>query len=150
MLHIVKMDRNPLGSEATMDYLNQFLEGGNLDPALRQVLVQGGTGLEHFYFLLKDEEIIGYCGMLLHADMDGLGGPCITSLFIKEEFRGRHYCQLLINHVTHQAQVLGYDSAYIHVGDQDFCPSQSWKKVKDYAIQSRHGKVYRRELGQAI
>ncbi|MCL1951108.1 MAG: GNAT family N-acetyltransferase [Turicibacter sp.] len=135
MLQVVNMNRNPLGKEASETYLNEILKKQerkqhSFAHSLKKALSSGEKALENFYFLLKEDEMIGCCGMVIdESAMDEQEKPWITSLYVKEEHRGNNYGQLLLNHVVHKAKLLGYESAYLEPGDTGFAPCKNWVKV---------------------
>jgi len=144
MLQVVNMHRNPLGRTAGKKYLEQILQEENFGYNVKKALSKGEEALDNFYFLLKGNEMIGCCGMVVNEDMDEKSQkPWITSLHVNEEHRGNNYSEMLLNHVIHKAKLLGYESAYLAAGDMDYAPRPNWVKVKANTVS---GSVYYRNL----
>ena len=77
----------------------------------------GDEEMGNFYVLLQDNEVIGCCGLVTHDMVTSRNFyPWVTSLYIDEAYRGRNYGQLLLNHVGHQAQLMGYQKLYLTTG----------------------------------
>ena len=71
--------------------------------------------------------------------------PWITSLYIDENYRGRNYGQLLMNHVIHRAQLLGYQTIYLAAGKTDYYRRQGWYELEQY-LHQKANKVYYKNL----
>ena len=137
MLQLVNINRNPLGRKASKEYLEQILQKSGHHS-------NRGENLDNFYFLLKGNEMIGCCGMVVNRDIhDDSEKPWITSLHVKEKHRGNNYGEMLLNHVVHKAKLLGYESAYLAAGDADYQPCNNWVKVNSSTFR---GPVYYKNL----
>lgn len=152
MLQVVKMNRNPLGRSASEEYLNQVLnrqsrKHQNFGDHLKKALAKGEKALDNVYFLLKGNEMIGCCGMVLNEGVheEESQKPWITSLYVQEEHRGNNYSEMLLNHVIHNAKLEGYESAYFAAGGTDFEPRkcQNWVKLPHQNLADR---VYYKNL----
>ena len=66
---------------------------------------------------------------------------------IDENYRGRNYGQLLMNHVIHRAQLLGYQTIYLAAGKTDYYRRQGWYELEQY-LHQKANKVYYKKYGE--
>ena len=117
MLQIVSVKQSPVGTQEALDYIHRVWNGNNQASNFFDMITKVSLGDEemgNFYVLLQDNEVIGCCGLVTHDVVTSRNFyPWVTSLYIDEAYRGRNYGQLLLNHVGHQAQLMGYQKLYL-------------------------------------
>lgn len=149
MLQIVSVKQSPVGKNETLDYIKRVWDGNTQASLFFDMITKepmGDDELGNFYVLIQDQEIIGCCGLVKHDVVTSRNYyPWVTSLYINEEYRGRNYGQLLLNHVGHIAQLMGYKKLYLTTGKTDYYRRNGWKELDQY-ISRKKTQVYYKEL----
>ena len=92
------------------------------------------------------KKIIGCCGLIKNDVLKKADRyPWITSLYIDEVYRGRNYGQLLMNHVIHRAQLLGYPKVYLTTGKTDYYRRHGWRELES-DLNEKTNKIYYKKL----
>lgn len=149
MLQVVNIKQSPVGTDQAIRYIqtvwkNQKQQSQFYDEICDLSLA--GESLNDFYVLLNEEDIIGCCGLIKNDVLTQSNRyPWITSLYIDENYRGRNYGQLLINHVIHRAQLLGYPEVYLTTGKTDYYRRHGWRELEQY-LNQKANKIYYKTL----
>ena len=146
MLQVVNIKQSPMGTDQAIKYIqkvrnNQTKISSFYDEFSDLSLVD--DSLNDFYLLVNDEKIIG--AMPVYVLTQANRYPWITSLYIDENYRGRNYGQLLMNHVIHRAQLLGYQTIYLTARKTDYYRRQGWCELEQY-LHQKANKVYYKNL----
>ena len=149
MLQIVSVKQSPVGTQEALDYIHRVWNGNNQASNFFDMITKVSLGDEemgNFYVLLQDNEVIGCCGLVTHDVVTSRNFyPWVTSLYIDEAYRGRNYGQLLLNHVGHQAQLMGYQKLYLTTGKTDYYRRNGWQEL-DQDISRKKTHVYYKVL----
>lgn len=149
MLQVVNIKQSPVGTEKAIQYIQKVWNDQNqvsqfYDEPCHLALT--GDSLNDFYILINDEAIMGCCGLIKNDVLTRSNYyPWITSLYIDEKYRGRNYGQLLMNHVIHRAQLLGYSNVYVTTGQNEYYRRQGWLEL-DHFLNKKTNKVYYKKL----
>ena len=149
MLQIVSVKQSPVGTQEALDYIHRVWNGNNQASNFFDMITKVSLGDEemgNFYVLLQDNEVIGCCGLVTHDVVTSRNFyPWVTSLYIDEAYRGRNYGQLLLNHVGHQAQLMGYQKLYLTTGKTDYYRRNGWQELYQ-SISRKKTHVYYKVL----
>ena len=141
MLQIVSVKQSPVGTQEALDYIHRVWNGNNQASNFFDMITKVSLGDEemgNFYVLLQDNEVIGCCGLVTHDVVTSRNFyPWVTSLYIDEAYRGRNYGQLLLNHVGHQAQLMGYQKLYLTTGKTDYYRRNGWQELDQYISRKK-------------
>ena len=136
MLQIVSTKQDKLIKGLAKDYL-------------KFAFVKDEETLDDFYFLMNENEIIGCCKINFNEkSMENDIYPLITSLHIKEECRKRNYAQLLINHAIQKAELLGYTSAYLKIGNLESYEIQNWTPLELNLAQKMEENIFYKTIDE--
>ena len=147
MLQIVSVKQSPVGTQEALDYIHRVWNGNiqasNFFDMITKVSL-GDEEMGNFYVLLQDNEVIGCCGLVTHDVVTSRNFyPWVTSLYIDEAYRGRNYGQLLLNHVGHQAQLMGYQKLYLTTGKTDYYRRNGWQELDQYISRKKTHVYYK-------
>lgn len=149
MLQVVNIKQSPVGTEKAIQYIQKVWNDQNQVSQFYDELCHlalTGDSLNDFYILINDEAIMGCCGLIKNDVLTRSNYyPWITSLYIDEKYRGRNYGQLLMNHVIHRAQLLGYSNVYVTTGQNEYYRRQGWLEL-DHFLNKKTNKVYYKKL----
>ena len=152
MLQIVNVKQCPLGKEKAIDYIHQVWRNNDSMSHFYDVITKLSLEEEelvNFYVLVQDQTIIGCCGLLTHDVVTSRGlYPWVTSLFVEETYRGKNYGQLLMNHVGHIAQLMGYQRLYLTTGKTDYYRRFGWEELETDSSQIGTNVYYKVLLNQ--
>ena len=145
MLQVVNIKQSPIGIHQAIKYIQKVIDNQTQMSQFSDLSLAGDS-LNDFYLLVNDENIIGCCGLVKNDVLTQANRyPWITSLYIDENYRGRNYGQLLMNHVIHRAQLLGYQTIYLAAGKADYYRRQGWYELEQY-LHQKANKVYYKNL----
>jgi len=145
MLQVVNIKQSPMGTHQAIKYIEKITDNQTQMSQFSDLSLVGDS-LTDFYLLVNDEKIIGCCGLVkndLLAQENRY--PWITSLYIDKNYRGRNYGQLLMNHIIHRAQLLGYPTIYLEAKKTDYYRRQGWCELDQY-LHQKSNKVYYKNL----
>jgi len=145
MLQVVNIKQSPIGTDQAIKYIEKITDNQTQMSQFSDLSLVGDS-LTDFYLLVNDEKIIGCCGLVkndLLAQENRY--PWITSLYIDKNYRGRNYGQLLMNHIIHRAQLLGYPTIYLEAKKTDYYRRQGWFELDQY-LHQKSNKVYYKNL----
>lgn len=135
MLQIMSIKQNALENKDALDYVHRVWNDNHPDSSFFDMITKASLAddeLGSFYVLLQDNEIIGCCGLVTHDVVTNRNlYPWVTSLYIEEAHRGRNYGQLLLNHVGHRAQLMGYKQLYLTTGKTDYYRRNGWNELEN-------------------
>lgn len=73
------------------------------------------------FFIVLDDEIIGYCTLTKKDAMDDESlFPWIGFLYVEKEYRGNRYSQKLIEVALEEARNQNYDKVYLETNHEGF------------------------------
>lgn len=149
MLQVVNIKQSPIGTEKAIQYIQKVWNHQNQVSQFYDEICHlslAGDSLNDFYVLVNDEKIIGCCGLIKNDVLKKADRyPWITSLYIDEVYRGRNYGQLLMNHVIHRAQLLGYPKVYLTTGKTDYYRRHGWRELES-DLNEKTNKIYYKKL----
>ena len=145
MLQVVNIKQSPIGTHEAIKYIQKVRDNQTqMSPFSDLSLVN--DSLNDFYLLVNDEKIIGCCGLVKNDVLTQENRyPWVTSLYIDKNYRGRNYGQLLMNHIIHRAQLLGYPTIYLEAEKTDYYRRQGWFELDQY-LHQKSNKVYYKNL----
>lgn len=143
----MSIKQNSLETQDALDYVHRVWNDNHQDSSFFDMISKASLGddeLGNFYVLLQDDQIIGCCGLVTHDVITG-GNlyPWVTSLYIEQTHRGRNYGQLLLNHVGHRAQLMGYEKLYLTTGKTDYYRRNGWKELENYISRKKINVYYK-------
>lgn len=120
--------------EAVDYYYSKWGREGNYDffyDAMRHSS-NSESGLPRFYVLLKGNQIIGCCGLVIndfisrHDLMPWLGG-----VFIERNERGHNLSNFMMQRVEEDAQKIGFNKVYLTTDHDGFYEKYGWQRMED-------------------
>lgn len=149
MLQVVNIKQSPMGINQAIKYIqsvwNNQIQPSQMHDTLSNLSLSGDL-LNDFYLLVNEEKIIGCCGLVRNDVLTNVNRyPWLTSLYIDENYRGRNYGQLLMNHVTHRAKLLGYPNIYLTAEKTDYYRRQGWYELEQY-LHQKANRIYCKSL----
>ena len=144
MLQVVNIKQSPVGTDKAIQYIQKVWDNQNQVSQFYDEICDlslTADSLNDFYVLVSDEGIIGCCGLIKNDVLTNSNYyPWITSLYIDENYRGRNYGQLLMNHVIHRAQLLGYSNVYLTTGHNDYYRRHGWFEL-EHLLNKKMNKI---------
>lgn len=147
MLQIVNVKQCPLGKEKAIEYIHHVWRDNDSASNFYDVITKLSLEEEelvNFYVLLHEQKIIGCCGLVTHDVVTSRNVyPWVTSLYIDEAYRGKNYGQLLMNHVGHIAQLMGYQKLHLTTGKTDYYRQFGWKELENNFSRKKTNVYYK-------
>jgi N-acetylglutamate synthase-like GNAT family acetyltransferase len=104
-------------------------------------------GLPRFYILVKENKIIGCCGLIVNdfiSRHDLL--PWLCGVFVTKEERGRQYASRLMDHAVMEAGNAGYSKVYLTTDHDGFYEKYGWTRIEDgYELSGETTRIYVKE-----
>jgi N-acetylglutamate synthase-like GNAT family acetyltransferase len=106
------------------------------------------SGLPRFYLLIKNEKIIGCCGLIINDFISRHDlYPWLAGVFIEENERGQGLGNIMMKYAENEAKNAGYSVIYLTTKLDGFYEKYGWKRTDDGFEQSgESAKIYMKEL----
>ncbi len=106
------------------------------------------AGLPRFYLLLRGDEIVGCCGLIVNdfiSRHDLL--PWLAGIYIEESERGKELGKLMMQHAEHEAAGMGYSKLYLSTSHDGYYEKYGWKRIEDgYEPSGEATRIYEKKL----
>ena len=105
-------------------------------------------GLPRFYLLLKRDEMIGCCGIVINDFISRHDlYPWLAGIYIKESERGKELGNMLMEYAELEAKNAGYSAIYITTDHDGYYEKYGWKRIEDgYEITGEPTRIYMKKL----
>lgn len=106
------------------------------------------SGLPRFYLLLKDDRIIGCCGLVVNDFISRHDlMPWLAGIYVEESERGNGLGNFLMNHAEYEARKLGYPNIYLTTDHDGYYEKYGWTRIEDgYELSGNPTKIYMKTL----
>lgn len=105
-------------------------------------------GIPDFYVLLKGEDIIGCCGLIMNDFISRHDlYPWLCGLYVEEKERGKGLGNMLMQHAERQAKTAGYANLYLTTDHRDYYERYGWKFLGlGYDVSGAGSRIYMKIL----
>lgn len=106
------------------------------------------SGLPRFYLLIKNEKIIGCCGLIINDFISRHDlYPWLAGVYIEENERGQGLGNMIIKHVESEAKNAGYSAIYLTTKLDGYYEKYGWKRTDDgFEFSGKSAKIYMKGL----
>jgi N-acetylglutamate synthase-like GNAT family acetyltransferase len=106
------------------------------------------TGLPRFYLLLKQEKIIGCCGLVTNDFISRHDlYPWLAGIFIEEEERGHALGNMLMEYAEKEAKKAGFTHIYLTTDHDGYYEKYGWNRIEDgFELSGELTKIYMKSL----
>jgi GNAT superfamily N-acetyltransferase len=99
--------------------------------------------LPNIYALIINDTLIGMYELNEKDHMDNLPyKPYLANVFIKEEYRGRGYSKMLVEHSIKTCEALNYKKLYLHTHHKNLYERYGFKYLEDVETQYGTKSIY--------
>lgn len=89
-------------------------------------------GLPRFYLLLKNQIIIGCCGIIINDFISRHDlYPWLCGLYIEESERGQSLGNMLMEHVENDIKKAGFEKIYLTTHHDGYYEKYGWHRIED-------------------
>lgn len=105
-------------------------------------------GLPRFYLLMKEEKIIGCCGLIINDFISRHDlYPWLCGIFIEESERGQALGNMLMEYAEAEAKKAGYENIYLTTAHNGYYEKYGWKRIEDgYEASGEPIRIYTKNL----
>jgi N-acetylglutamate synthase-like GNAT family acetyltransferase len=102
------------------------------------------SGLPRFYVLIKNNRIIGCCGLIVNDFISRHDlMPWLCGVYVSKEERGHQYASYLMDHAVKEANSAGYFRVYLTTDHNGFYEKYGWTRIEDaYEVSGEKTRIY--------
>lgn len=152
MINIVNVHEYSGGIDKAINYIHSIWGKENNFEYYKDAIMNSTfkkNSLPRFYLLIKDESIIGCCGLITNDFISRHDlYPWLSSLYVEEQYRGNAYARLLMAHIIKEAKSLNFERVYLTTNHINYYEKYGWKRIEDGIdlFNSKPARIYMKEV----
>lgn len=135
MYRVINLKDYPGGLERAIKYYHSKWGGPNNYRFFYDAIIHSSSdkeGLPRFFLLMKEEKIIGCCGLIMNDFISRHDlYPWLCGIFVEESERGQALGNLLMEYAESEAVKAGYKIIYLTTEHNGYYEKYGWKRIED-------------------
>jgi N-acetylglutamate synthase-like GNAT family acetyltransferase len=106
------------------------------------------TGLPRFYLLLKQNEMVGCCGLVTNDFISRHDlYPWMAGIYVIKSERGQHLGNFMMRHAEAEAKIAGHSTLYLTTDHDGYYEKYGWERMEDgFELSGKPTRIYRKLL----